>query len=72
MLVYKSLPWKRDALIEIPDSKEEKILVKTIPSCGYKTISLKDNNDIDNVEPADETTTENIFLNHLNAQGQYR
>lgn len=62
MVVYNSLPWKRDALVEIPDSKGEKLLVKNIPACGYKTISLKGNNAIDKVEPKEEATLENKFL----------
>ena len=62
MVVYNSLPWKRDALVDIPGSKGGKILVKGIPSCGYKTISLNDNNSFDKVMPAEETTMENTFL----------
>jgi alpha-mannosidase len=62
MVVYNSLPWKRNALVEIPDSKGRKILVKNISACGYKTISLKDYTDIDKVELKEEATLENKFL----------
>ena len=62
MVVYNSLPWKRDALVEIPGTKGEKILVKNIPPCGYQTISLKSNTAVDKVEPKEEATLENKFL----------
>lgn len=62
MVVYNSLPWERDALVEIPNSKGRMILVKNIPSCGYKTISLKDNTDNENIENKEEAVLENKFL----------
>jgi len=62
IVVYNSLPWKRDALVEIPNSKGKKILVKNIPSCGYKTISLKNNIEANNIESKEEAILENKFL----------
>jgi hypothetical protein len=63
MVVYNSLPWKRDALVEIPGGKGEKLLVKNIPACGYKTISIKDQVDaVDKIESKEEAILENKFL----------
>jgi len=62
MVVYNPLPWKRDALVEIPVNRDKKILVRNIPSCGYKTISLKDDLYNNNVGNADEAVLENQFL----------
>jgi len=63
MVVYNSLPWKRNALVEIPDRKGERLLVNHIPACGYKTISIKDHADVnDKVELTEEAILENKFL----------
>lgn len=42
IVVYNPLPWKRDAIVEIPDSEGKKFVAKDLPSCGYKTYSLKE------------------------------
>ncbi len=62
IVVYNSLPWKRDALVEIPGGKGEKLLVKNIPACGYQTIRFKSAAEAAKVESKDEATLENKFL----------
>jgi len=42
MVVFNPLPWKRDALVEIPETNGKQFLAKEIPACGYKTYSIPD------------------------------
>lgn len=44
VVVYNPLPWRRDAIVEIPDSGGKTFVADNLPACGYNTyplISLK-------------------------------
>jgi hypothetical protein len=69
MVIYNPLPWKRDALVEIPSDDNRKMLVRDIPPSGYKTVSLDQNRNeysnkpaIDNDGNKENTVIENSFL----------
>lgn len=62
MVIFNPLPWKRDALIEIPNSQGQQFYAKNLPPCGYKTYSLKKTAFNDKIENADIAVLENKYL----------
>ncbi len=62
MVVFNPLPWKRNALVEIPNSGGKQILVNDIPACGYKTYQLPDSTAEDKVETSEIAVLENKFI----------
>lgn len=41
LVVYNPLPWRRDAIVEIPDSGGKTFMARDLPACGYNTYPLK-------------------------------
>jgi alpha-mannosidase len=62
MVVYNPLPWKRDALVVIPNSQGKQFLAKDIPACGYKTFPLNMAIADDKIETSDLAILENKYL----------
>ena len=62
LVVYNPLPWKRNSLVEIPNSGGKKFLANDIPACGYKTFQLPKLASEDKVENSEIAVLENIFL----------
>ncbi len=64
MVVFNPLPWKRSALVDVPNSGGEQFLANDIPACGYKTFPLPEFVSADKikVENSENTVLENKFL----------
>lgn len=64
IVMFNPLPWKRSALVEIPNSGGRQIFINDIPASGYKTFHLSElvSADKTKVENSETAVIENKFL----------
>lgn len=62
LVVYNPLPWKRNALAEIPNSNGKHFMAKDIPACGYKTFTIPIISQENKIKNAETALLENKFL----------
>ena len=63
IVVYNPLPYKRDAIVEVPNSGGKQIVAKNIPPCGYKTYKLDESKfNVESSSDLENKIIENKFL----------
>lgn len=61
LLVYNPLPWKRDLLVEIPNTGGRRFWAKNVPASGYRCYSVPSEKKISS-EICDKAVIENKFF----------
>jgi hypothetical protein len=62
IVIYNPLPWRRKALVDIPNSNGKQFLAEDLPACGYRTFPLPGIRSEDKIVKADRGVLENRFL----------